>query len=759
MTVESIYIRSFGMLRNFTLTFDEGVNIIYGGNESGKSTVAAFIRFMLYGFSQKDGGAEAKRFANYETLTADGTMTVRTANGHWEVNRKVVLSPEGEVCEATATVLDLHTGEPVTLESTPGEFFMGVGRDLYESAAFVPEPHGLSESNEILTHIENLVFSPKRQKETEDAIDRLEGELRSLSTDVSAFDSIPRLQANVENLQSRLSSAMSTQHEILRYNALYEQETRAAEVAAENKARFERQQVDYQNHLLLLAFEKMHQVECEAEELAAEKEAFLATAVKADYLPDDAYLTAYENARDDYLSAKQAARDATDSLTALEAIQPMTGETQKNLIRADKHGGEDAIWGDYQKKNKTYRLFLALSILTGVLGVGTMLPAIFLIGNPAMRSLQVILLVAAGALVIAGVILTVISRVRYKALTVICEDYGAKNGKELRERMKAISVGRADSLALTQQIRQARVTKETALETRVATHRQLTALLARWDASLPEEDEKEFFAAFEKELNACLATYRDISVREAEISTSLYTLHDTLDCHSEEHIRSLLPESRRPALDQTSSSQIQEQIDRYEVELHTHKNKASIFKNQTEVAESFAEQPAALCELLCAEEAVLDEKVRTKRAIETALSLLRGADDRLRAELAPKLAYYVRELTDVMTDGKYPNMTVREDLTLTTLGDNGTVQIPDGAHEVAFLALRLSLIRLLFGETPTVCLDNSLSIHDEARAQAILQVFMTVARHSGIQSLIFTRYDREYRFASECGDCRYVRLA
>ena len=54
MIIEKIQIHSFGKLEDFTLTLDEGVNIIEGPNESGKSTIAACIRFIFYGSTAKE---------------------------------------------------------------------------------------------------------------------------------------------------------------------------------------------------------------------------------------------------------------------------------------------------------------------------------------------------------------------------------------------------------------------------------------------------------------------------------------------------------------------------------------------------------------------------------------------------------------------------------------------------------------------------------------------------------------------------------
>ena len=47
MIIEKIVIKSFGRLTDMTLEFSDRVNVIEGENESGKSTIAAFIRYML----------------------------------------------------------------------------------------------------------------------------------------------------------------------------------------------------------------------------------------------------------------------------------------------------------------------------------------------------------------------------------------------------------------------------------------------------------------------------------------------------------------------------------------------------------------------------------------------------------------------------------------------------------------------------------------------------------------------------------------
>ena len=54
MKIQELYVQSFGVLRERFFRFDEGVNILEGPNESGKSTLAAFIKYLFYGPGAKN---------------------------------------------------------------------------------------------------------------------------------------------------------------------------------------------------------------------------------------------------------------------------------------------------------------------------------------------------------------------------------------------------------------------------------------------------------------------------------------------------------------------------------------------------------------------------------------------------------------------------------------------------------------------------------------------------------------------------------
>lgn len=86
MQIEKLEIKGFGKFEGISLQFGKGINIIYGPNESGKSTLQWFIRSMLYGLkggrASKDGiPAPIKRFKPWSGVQYGGSMEYRLDDG------------------------------------------------------------------------------------------------------------------------------------------------------------------------------------------------------------------------------------------------------------------------------------------------------------------------------------------------------------------------------------------------------------------------------------------------------------------------------------------------------------------------------------------------------------------------------------------------------------------------------------------------------------------------------------------------------
>ena len=65
MEINNFKINSFGKLKNKEINLNSKINIIYGENESGKSTTLKFITAMLYGLSKNKRGKDISDFEKY----------------------------------------------------------------------------------------------------------------------------------------------------------------------------------------------------------------------------------------------------------------------------------------------------------------------------------------------------------------------------------------------------------------------------------------------------------------------------------------------------------------------------------------------------------------------------------------------------------------------------------------------------------------------------------------------------------------------
>lgn len=92
MKIKTLKINQFGKLKNKEIILKDHINIIYGKNESGKSTLLKFILSMFYGLSKNKNG---KTYTDYEKYTPwqegdfSGKINYQLQNGEtYEVFRE-----------------------------------------------------------------------------------------------------------------------------------------------------------------------------------------------------------------------------------------------------------------------------------------------------------------------------------------------------------------------------------------------------------------------------------------------------------------------------------------------------------------------------------------------------------------------------------------------------------------------------------------------------------------------------------------------
>ena len=146
MTIDKIHIRSFGKIRDITVTFNRGINTFINENSYGKTTVVNFIRAMLYGMDyRKAGGAEvsAKTYMPWNSKDKfGGWMEFSHNNRSYRVERYFGASQRSEQC----TLYDLTNGEVINCDNI-GERFLGLSEQSFVQCMYIGQENITVQSN------------------------------------------------------------------------------------------------------------------------------------------------------------------------------------------------------------------------------------------------------------------------------------------------------------------------------------------------------------------------------------------------------------------------------------------------------------------------------------------------------------------------------------------------------------------------------------------------------------------------------------
>lgn len=206
MRIEKLEIEGFGKLIDRTVALGEGLNVCYAPNETGKSTLAAFLKYLLYGFRSRGGKRGAltarQKYAPWTGGEPRGAMTLSTGRGRVNLSRRGSGAP---------LLHDALTGAALPLGGEPGESFYGVSLDTFESTAFFGQNElGALKMEEVEERLKNLVTGG-------DESISFEAAQKALRAGVNRLDNgrgggrLPRLRAELSGLSCQLESADAAQ--------------------------------------------------------------------------------------------------------------------------------------------------------------------------------------------------------------------------------------------------------------------------------------------------------------------------------------------------------------------------------------------------------------------------------------------------------------------------------------------------------------------------------------------------------------------
>ena len=157
MKIIQLNVSEFGCMKDRKIEPEGALNIIYGENESGKSTLLLFIKFMLYGLTRRSAtNSERERSVSWNGHRAAGSMTFSHGDKTYRIERS--FNESGRSGSEKLSVICLDDGSEIDTDKSPGEYFLGVPREVFESTACVGQMRSAEINGDKLAYgIENML--------------------------------------------------------------------------------------------------------------------------------------------------------------------------------------------------------------------------------------------------------------------------------------------------------------------------------------------------------------------------------------------------------------------------------------------------------------------------------------------------------------------------------------------------------------------------------------------------------------------------
>lgn len=179
MKIDEIKINGFGKIKNKEIVLKDGINLIYGENEAGKSTILKFIEAMLYGLSKNKNGKTRSDFEQYkpwDDSEFSGKMKYHLENGRkYEIFREF---------KKKNPVIYNEFGEDISkqfkADKTKGiSFFeeqVGIDETTFSKTAMISQQEiklEKSDTNNLVQKISNLVSTGDDQISFQKSMEKL----------------------------------------------------------------------------------------------------------------------------------------------------------------------------------------------------------------------------------------------------------------------------------------------------------------------------------------------------------------------------------------------------------------------------------------------------------------------------------------------------------------------------------------------------------------------------------------------------------
>lgn len=212
MKINKIKINSYGKLKNKEINLENNLNIIYGKNESGKSTLLKFILNIFYGASRNKKGRDISDFEKYKPWDSEeysGKLTYELDNKdkyeiYREFNRKNpnIFNENGEDIVKEFNI-DKNKGSEFFYEQTQinEEMFLATSIAMQQEVKI-----GRDTQNILIQKISNLLETGEDNISYKKAVDKLNKmQLEKIGTERSREKPINIIRKNIDADEQKIN--------------------------------------------------------------------------------------------------------------------------------------------------------------------------------------------------------------------------------------------------------------------------------------------------------------------------------------------------------------------------------------------------------------------------------------------------------------------------------------------------------------------------------------------------------------------------
>ena len=744
MRIRELYIAEFGGIKNKKIELDAGqkLNIIYGENESGKSTIFLFIKFMLYGLQRKSASnTERERSLSWSGSAAAGSMTLEHNGKDYRIERSFVDRAKGE----KLVILSLESGAPISTDKSPGEYFLGVPREVFESSACVGQMRSDDINGEKTAQsLSNLLSSADEGVDVSTVLRELNLIRASYLHKNQGGGMIFEDEAKINSLRMKLEEAKNASIAIEGKTEGFDRIKKEYEAMKLELEENDALVSQFNKIAIIKRFEALRAKEAELGSFVGKKEQCAEAALATDYFPDRTHIA----------ELRAASRDLADKEKSLEAKEQRIIEHKITYDpelaefgeRVEQSGGKIAVVTSLTEPMRKAALRLKIgatfgvstAIAAGISAVGFVLSLI---------AVAIIALVATLGLGTAAVIITA-NAVRERNDAIEASEKTAYSYHTTPEGLSERLDEALEELALMREhiAERARLEAELDLaEESLEASKQHAYKLLTLTMGASAEPECEMLEAEALRLDEFLNRYDELAREEDTFLRVLENERNSLARYDEDKLRSEITVNIEDA-----TPEAVEEAERSKSFLLAKKtaceSRINLLQNELVALRIKAEDPLPIADRLALLEAKNKKDREFYEALVLAMSVIEESSAAMRGSVTPIISKTASEYLARMSADKYNTLRTNSKLGLMLDKDGfsiGSELLSAGTKDTAYIALRLALIMQIYKNANTpIILDESFCQLDDKRLARTVELLGSLAGE-GIQIIMFTSHLRE----------------